>query len=97
MRDSDPYIKTIYSKGGCYRLFCLLKKIWPDAIPVINADANHVGSLIDGVVYDISGIAKWSYRGMDSDDVLTASKWSFSNNTMLQVGECPVCDEPIVV
>jgi hypothetical protein len=96
LRTSDPYIATIYTKGGCYRLHLMLKQIWPDALPVINATGDHVGSLIGGEVYDINGVADWSYRAMDDDDIAKAEQWSFAKNSMLQIGECPVCEEPIV-
>ncbi len=96
LRESDPYIATIYTQGSCYRLYLALKKLWPDAIPVINATGDHVGSLIGGEVYDINGIADWSYRAMDDDDLQKANGWSFANKAMLQIGECPACGEPIV-
>lgn len=96
MRATDPYIATIYTEGGCYRLHLMLKQIWPDALPVINQLGDHVGTLIDGDVYDINGIADWSYRAMDDDDIAVAETWSFAKNSMVQIGECPVCEEPIV-
>lgn len=96
LRESDPYIKTIYSEGGCYRFHLMLKEIWPDAMPVINATNDHVGSLIDGEVYDIDGIVKWNYRDMDDSDIELAEGWSFAENNMLQIGECPMCEEPLV-
>jgi hypothetical protein len=96
MRESDPYIRTIYTEGGCYRLHLLLKTMWPEARPVINAQRSHVGSLIGGAVYDIDGIVQWSYRGMDSDDIKLAEAWGFAKNSMLQIGECPFCEEPIL-
>lgn len=52
--------------------------------------------LIGGKVYDINGIAEWSYRAMGNDDLDKAKEWAFANNAMLQIGECPACGEPIV-
>ena len=93
---SDPYIKTIYMEGGCYQLHLMLKKIWPQALPVINTTGDHVGILFDGSAYDINGVVTWGYRGMDDNDISKASGWSFAENNMLQIGECPLCDEPLV-
>jgi hypothetical protein len=97
LRDSDPYIRTIYTEGGCYRFHLFLREIWMEAIPVTNEKSDHVGSLIDGEVYDIDGIVNWSWRPMDDVDIEQAKTWNFANNSFLQIGECPVCEEPIVV
>lgn len=96
LRETDPYIATIYTEGSCYRLHLMLKRLWPEAIPVTNATGDHVGSMIDGEVYDINGIVDWSYRAMDDDDIEMAERWSFAKKSMLEVGECPACGEPIV-
>ena len=97
LRNTDSYIKTIYTEGSCYKFHLFLLEFWPLAMPVINATNDHVGSLIDGKVYDINGIAEWSWRPMDDEDVAKAVRWSFAGRSFLQVGECPVCEEPIVV
>ena len=47
-------------------------------------------------MYDINGIADWSYRAMDDADIEMAEQWSFAKKSMLEVGECPICGEPIV-
>lgn len=96
LRESDPYISTIYTQGSCYRLHLLLRTLWPDAIPVMDNTGGHVGSLIEGLVYDINGVVVWSYRAMDDDDIEQAEKWSFAKNSMLQIGECPICEEPLL-
>lgn len=97
IRETDPNIKMIFTNGSCYRFHLFLKKIWPDAIVVTNEKCTHVGSLIDGEVYDINGIISWSYRAMSDDEIKLAESWSFSNGRMMQIGECPACEEPIVV
>jgi hypothetical protein len=96
LRRTDPYVRTIFSEGSCYKFFLFLKAHYPDAIPVINAKEDHIGSLINGEVYDIDGVADWSFRAMDDRDISIAEKWSFSGNSFLQVGECPICEEPIL-
>ena len=96
MRMTDKYIETIFTTGGCYQLHLMLQKIWPNAIPVINAGNDHVGSLINGDAYDINGIVDWKYRAMDDNDIATAERWNFADHSMMQIGECPVCEEPLV-
>ena len=97
LRDSDPYIHTIYTEGSCYKFHLFLKKIWPTAVPVINDTADHVASFIDGVMYDIDGVADWDYRAISVKELAMVEKWSFAGNSFLQVGECPACEEPIIV
>lgn len=97
LRKTDKYIEVIYMQGGCYKFHIFLREIWPCATPVINKDKDHVGSLIDGIVYDINGIAEWEYTNMDADDIEMAERWSFAKSKMISLGECPVCDEPLVV
>lgn len=96
LRETDPYISVIYLNGGCYIFYLLLKSLYPDAQPVMSIDEDHVGALIDGAVYDIQGLAKWNYKCMDGDMIKIAQKWSFSKKAMIQLGECPICEEPLV-
>jgi hypothetical protein len=97
LRESDKYIETIYMNGGCYQFHLMLKKIYPDAIAVINEDKNHVGTLVNGDIYDINGVIDWSFRAMDDDDIAIAETWSFHENQLISLGECGICEEPIVV
>ena len=97
LRDSDPYIKTIFTQGGCYKFHLFLKAIYPKAIPVINAKKDHVGSLIHGDLYDINGRVNWDYMTMRPSDYEECKTWSFSRSQMLLLCECPNCDEPIVI
>lgn len=97
LRKTDPYIKTIFTNGGCYKFAVFLKSIWHESEIVINETKDHVGLLIDGVVYDINGVADWSFTHMTKDDSEMAEKWSFAKKMMLQIGECSFCEEPIAV
>ncbi len=97
LRETDPYIRTIFMEGSCYRFFLFLKSLFPSAIPVINQNCDHVAALINGNAYDIDGVVEWAFRGMDDDDIEKAEKWSFGEKTFLQIGECPVCEEPLFV
>lgn len=97
LRETDQYLTSIYTQGGCYRFHLFLKKLWPDATPVKNKDFDHVGSVIDGVCYDINGEADWPFYPMNSKELSQAEKWTFSGESMLLLGFCPNCDEPLVV
>jgi hypothetical protein len=96
LRSTEPYIESIYTKGGCYRFHLFLKELYPDAIPVKNADFSHVGTLIDGECYDITGIVDCNYYAMSIEEIEQAEKWCFTDHNMLLIGECPICDEPLV-
>jgi len=97
LRETEPYISTIYTQGGCYRFHLFLKRLWPEALPVKNKDFDHVGTLIDGVCYDINGVVDWKYYPMDLDEIEQAEKWCFTDHNFLLIGECPICEEPLVV
>lgn len=97
LRDSDPYIKTIYTQGSCYKFHLFLKSIFKDAVPVTNNEGDHVASLIDGVAYDILGVIDWEYRQLTEIELNDAKGWSFAKNQWLSIGDCPHCDEPIPV
>ncbi len=96
LRETEPYIETIYTKGGCYRLHLFLKKLYPGAIPVKNSCFDHVGSLIDGKCYDIRGLAEWDWYAMSAEEVQAADEWCFTDHNFLLIGECPVCEEPLL-
>lgn len=53
LRETVPEAERIFTEGGCYRLFLLLRTIWTDAEPLY--DGNHVITRIDGKCYDITG------------------------------------------
>lgn len=97
LRNTGPYMQTIFTQGDCYKFHLFLKAIFPDAIPVVNADCDHVGSLIGGIAYDINGVVDWAYRPLYEEDLPTVEAWNFADNQWLQIGECPYCYEPIPV
>lgn len=97
IRNSDKYIETIYMKGGCYQFFKILKALYPEALPLIDIEKDHIVTRINGINYDITGIVSGNYIEMTLDDVETAKGWSFSRTMALSVGECEFCEEPILV
>jgi len=87
-------------RGSCYRFHLFLKELFPSALPYLNDEKNHVASLIDGELYDIRGKVEEKYKGLysplRSEDLELVQEWSFHQNMLISVGECPVCEEPIV-
>lgn len=96
LKNTEPYVETIFTEGGCYRFHLFLKELWPEAIPVKNKDCDHVGSLIGGKCYDINGIVDWSWYAMSVEEIEDAKRWCFTDHKMLLIGECPICEEPLV-
>lgn len=96
LRKTDPYIEAIFMQGGCYRFHLFLKSIWPDALPMMSASRDHIGTQIGDKIYDIRGASEEDFAPATEDDMELASGWSFSKVMMLQIAECPVCEEPIV-
>jgi len=98
LKSTDKFIVDIFSFGGCYRLHLLLKALYPSCIPFIRADKDHVITKYRGKFYDITGQVSGSgYSVMTLDEIEIASTWSFSKQYVLQIGECPHCEEPLIV
>lgn len=99
LRHSDRYIELIFTCGGCYQFYVLLKKMYPEAIPYINDKKNHVATLINGKLYDICGVVKCQskFKRLNKPDEQKCKKWSFHKFCVLQLEECPYCHEPLTV
>ena len=98
LKETDKYIEVIFLNGGCYRFHLFLKKIFPEAMPYINKDKNHVITEYKGVFYDVTGeVSGNGYTKMTKKDVEMASFWSFSKMMCLSVNNCPNCGEPILI
>ena len=99
LRNSDGYIKHIFMEGGCYQFFLFLKTIYPFAEPYIHQEKDHVVAKIYGKLFDIHGIIEEKFECMYSPledcDLEMCNNWSFHKNNLLQICECPACDEPI--
>ena len=58
LRESDFYIEHIYTRGGCYQLYKILKTLWPEAQPYAlgaGKEMAHVATRICGLLWDIDG------------------------------------------
>ena len=99
LRNSDLYIKDIFMQGGCYQFHLFLKAIYPEAKPLIHQEKDHVVSLIFGKLFDIRGIIEDKfeclYSPLTEKESIMCQSWSFHKNNLLQICECPNCDEPI--
>lgn len=100
LRNSDVYIEHIFMKGGCYRFFLFLKTIYPNAEPYIHQDKDHIVTKLFGHFFDIRGIIESKFEPLYSplldDDLKMVESWRFSKNQVLQLCECPHCEEPII-
>ena len=100
LRDADVYISHIYLKGGCYSFHLFLKSIYPHARAYINDNKNHIATMISGVLFDITGMIKendyYKYEPLQSNEIEMVSSWSFYRGHVLQLCECPHCEEPIL-
>lgn len=65
LRESDRFIKQIYSQGSCYQFYRILKYLFPKAKPYVVGFYNHqlnkevmehIVTEIDSVLYDINGV-----------------------------------------
>lgn len=98
MRDADVCIEHVFTMGSCYQLYLIMKAIFPSAMPFINERLDHVCFDINGVMYDIRGVVNdgHKYHAMTQEEVTKAEAWSFSNNCLIKLTECPYCEEPFV-
>ncbi len=99
LRETDRYIESIFMQGGCYRFHLFLKNIFPVATPFIHKDKDHIISKIDNQFFDIKGIVenKNEYSPLKKSELEMVEKWSFSKWHLLQLKECPFCEELLVV
>tara|TARA_R110002049_G_scaffold231127_1_gene403387 strand:- start:25750 stop:26076 length:327 start_codon:yes stop_codon:yes gene_type:complete len=61
LRDSADIQNVIFTEGSCFRLYMILKIIFPKAKAYWSDMDNHCITKIDGQFYDIGGIIKKSY------------------------------------
>ena len=92
MRNSDSYIEDIYLNGGCYQFYKILKTIFPGAQPYINERKDHIATLIDNNLYDITGKVEGVFSELTKNEETNCEKWSFAENYWLYK-ECPHCEE----
>jgi len=102
LRESDKYIKTIFSEGGCYQFHLFLKALFPECKVMINKEMDHVITEYKGKYYDITGEVQSVSIGCDFNyltfgNISLVEGWSFSGVKLLSIDECPHCEEPILI
>jgi len=98
LRSTDRYIETIFLEGGCYKFYQFLASLFPDAKALINEERDHVVTLLNGSCYDITGkVESAGYREVSVEDLSLVESWSFSRTRLLSMGECPCCEEPLIL
>lgn len=77
-----PDMKYICTHGSCFKFYELLHEIYPDAIPYMNQERDHVVTRIGTSLYDINGRVGNAFgksgsrfHEMDESEISTAGKW----------------------
>jgi hypothetical protein len=97
IRQSDEYIEHLFTQGSCYRFHVLLSKLFKGCQPYISPNKMHVITKHNGKYYDIKGqISGIGYTPMTPEEIKMSEKWSFRKNNLIQLSECPYCEEPII-
>lgn len=55
LRQTHPDMVRIFSNGGCFQLYRMIKMFIPQAIAHYSQDAGHVYVEVEGRFYDITG------------------------------------------
>ena len=98
LRNTDKYIEMIYLNGGCYKLHILLKTIYNGCEAFINKNKDHVITKYNGKYYDITGEVSGNlYDPITESDIKIVKEWSFHKTRVIQIKECPFCEEPITI
>ena len=103
LRETDEYLTDIYTKGSCYKFSLFLCKIYPGAISYVDyPELNHVITKLGDKYYDINGVVDTSvctegckWIPIPDDEIEYLEEWSFRNNHLLQITECPFCEESL--
>jgi len=97
LRESDEYIRHIYTQGGCYRFHLLLREMYGTCTPCISGNKDHIITLYKGKYYDILGEVNSveGFTEMTVDEKDLAETWSFRKQNLLRLSDCPHCEEPL--
>lgn len=83
LRDSADLQYKIFTQGSCFRLYVILKTVFPTAKPYWSDRSNHCITNIDGLFYDIGGkinkqhVEDWGYYEVPKNQIhgYTLMKW----------------------
>ena len=98
LRQTDKYIETIYTKGGCYKFYKFIKFVFPEAEAYITESKDHIIIKYKGLFYDITGVVKRrKAKIMTDSDIKECEEWSFGQQQALAIKECPYCKQDILI
>lgn len=79
VRNSFPGAELIYTRGGCWSFFVILRTAFPSARPFYDHRIGHVFAEVDGRYYDITGRRSAGRAGlveMDRTLIAGAHRWA---------------------
>lgn len=96
LRESDDYMETIFTQGGCYKFALMLQKLFPDGEIYMELQ-DHAVYYYKGEYWDITGrVTGLTLHKPNYEDIEIMEKWGFAEHNYLTLGSCSHCDEPII-
>ena len=95
LRTSFVGSEEVYRHGSCFKLYEVLKVIYPSAVAWYNKDEDHIATCIDGVLYDIGGVVTGDYNPLCKSDRQTKASMYKAKYSMYNVRVCPHCEEAV--
>jgi hypothetical protein len=81
LHEAEPFLIEVFTEGSCFHFFVFLRTLFPNAMPVVQLPArDHIGTLIDGVVYDITGIVDWDWELTTTKELQQFERSRFTDN-----------------
>lgn len=73
LRASHPDMVALFTRGRCYSLFLIMRRVWPQAEAYYSEEEGHVYVKISGAFFDIRGrhfsvpkdLVRLNHRGRD--------------------------------
>ena len=96
LRNTDLYIKEIYTKGGCFQFYVFLSKMFEGCTPFINSKKNHIITRYKSKFYDINGLVEdgSDFKKLKDEEIPLVARWSCWKNNILYLEECEECGSP---
>lgn len=64
--------EKIYTEGSCFRVFCMLKALFPEALPYYSDREGHWATMINGEYWDINGLIDSDYIVFKAFELVTS-------------------------
>lgn len=88
LRETDSYVSTLYTRGGCFKFALFLQMLYPTGILYIRKDHKHIVVLIENQLIDINGnvsdIENFTPLTEEDIKVYKCNKWSSDRNLILK-------------